>query len=147
MAGKELRSKIRDVRKWLDSHPFVHWFQLTLIKINKNSAVILMPVFLKECTRDKVMTGGVHAVLGNAAGVALAMLHSSHFTPLAEIKNLKFYRPVVLEKDEELVAEAKFLAIQNNRIVIKVEIKNRKDDKLKADGIFEYALLISEYRT
>ncbi|MBU4347970.1 hypothetical protein KJ671_00495 [Patescibacteria group bacterium] len=147
--------KSKEVKKWFKKHPFVHWFQISLISLDTNSAVISMPSTMKECAQGKIITGGVQVVLGNAAGVAVAMMHSKYFTPLAEIKKIKFYHPIILNKDKILLANAKFVKIKTNRIIIKVEIsaeggsafggKDKKNNQLKTEGIFEYALLSKKY--
>ena len=138
--------RLHYVRQWFDSHPFVRWFELSLMHIDERSSVVEMPICVKHCTGNGIVTGGIHAVLGNAAGVSLAMMHSENFTPLAEIKNLKFCRPVRLDKDNKLLAEAQFLGlgIDQDRILIKVLIKNFAGE-LKAEGVFEYALLDRPY--
>ncbi|MBI4992458.1 MAG: PaaI family thioesterase [Candidatus Harrisonbacteria bacterium] len=145
MAEKNSRQRIDVVKQWFDNHPFVRWFELSLTHIDNQSTVVEMPICVKHCTGNGIVTGGVHAVLGNAAGVALAMMHSENFTPLAEINSLKFCRPVKLS-DERLLAEAQFLGIEQNRILIKVLIKNSVGE-LKAEGIFEYALLDKPYNS
>jgi uncharacterized protein (TIGR00369 family) len=137
--------KTREIERWFKKHPFVSWFKLSLVSLDVDSATVLMPLITKECAQKGIITGGIHVVLGNAAGVALAMMHSKYFTPLAEIKKIKFYRPIILKKDKNLLATAKFKKIKNNRIVIKVEIKDEKIKQLKTDGIFEYALLSKNY--
>jgi acyl-coenzyme A thioesterase PaaI-like protein len=147
--NKEIfRQKFDRVAEWFNSHYFARQFGIMLDYdyIDVDSIVAGMPIRLEQCTGGKIVTGGIYAVLGNAAGVSLAMIYSEHFTPLAEIKNLKFYKPIVFGKDKILLARAKLFKIEKNRIIIKVEIFC-EDNQTRAEGIFEYAILSEDYKT
>ena len=145
MNRKRKNSRTEFVKDWVSKHPFLRLIDMQLDHIDHSLVRISAPVYLKECTKEGVVTGGIHSLIGNAAAVAMAMLHSpQYFTPLYE-QIMKYPRPIVLRKDEKIIADARLIKIEGNRIFIKVEIKSDSDDKIKAQGIFKYAILSREY--
>lgn len=142
----EAHEKAQGVFKWFDTLHFPRWAQIKLEELGPNSSLAHMSISIKHCARKDIVTGGVHVLVGNAAGVSLAMMHwdvpvSDNLddqTPLAEISSMKYLRPLTLD-DVELVAEAKFLGVKGRRICIDVQIKNRIGE-LKATGLFKYAI-------
>lgn len=139
--------RLRFVEDWFQSNPFVRHFQLKLVLINGEESAVQMRLQPQHCTADKVITGGMHVLLANAAGVSLAMMNSEHFTPLVEIQEFKFLQPVVWAENERasLVAIAKKVFAKDKRIKIKIKIYDRQGQK--ATGLLEYALLSRPFET
>lgn len=135
--------KAEKIFKFFDSSPFTKWWELSLEFIGAHQSVVSMRKAVKHCTPDMILTGGVHNYMANAAAVSLAMMHAENFTPLKR-NEMNFYRPILLDEND-IFAEATFREISDRLIIIDVEIRDRGSDKLKASGVFHYALLDKPY--
>lgn len=135
--------KAQKVFDFFNSSPFTKWWGLSLEFIGVHKSVVSMKKAVKHCTPDMLLTGGVHNYMANAAAVSLAMMHSEHFTPLKR-NEMVFYRPILLDLNDVFV-EATLREISGKTIIIDVVIKDLGSDKLKAEGIFRYALLDAPY--
>ncbi len=118
--------------------------EMVLEHLTFNESRVSMPVRLRSCNDKALFNGGDYSPLGDAASVTLASLHSEYFTPLVA-DFVRCLRPTVVGKDNSLTALAKISKKSPKRITIRVEFRSDSDDKLKAIGIFRYALLSREY--
>lgn len=136
--------KIECAKEKFSRFHFTRRDEMVLKDLTFSQSIVVMPVRLRSCNDTGVFNGGDYSPLGNAASVTLASLHSEYFTPLV-VDLVRCLRPTVVGRDNSLTAVAIISKKSRKRITIRVEFRSDSDDRLKAIGIFRYALLSREY--
>jgi len=128
-----MQEKAEKLKADFDCQPCGKVHGIVLDRLTDTISEFSMPVSLRDCVIDIdktcVVQGGVIAILADFAGVYLARLYSESdaITPLVNLDE-HYFRPVILGKDEKIVARAFISEITDNRIHVKVLVENEKGD-------------------